>query len=120
MNILVVDDAVFVRKMLGDILRRNGHTVVGEASNGREALEKYKALHPDLVTMDITMNEVNGLEGIKLIRAYDDNAKVIMCSAMGQQAMVIEAIHSGAIDFIVKPFDAERVKTAISKVERQE
>lgn len=116
MRILVVDDAVFMRRMISDILIKNGHTIVGEASNGKEALDKYKELHPDLVTLDITMPEVDGLEGVKLIRGYDNKANIIMCSAMGQQAMVIEAIQSGAIDFIVKPFTADRVLAAISKV----
>ena len=115
MNILVVDDAIFMRKVLGDILIKAGHTVVAEASNGKEALEKYKQFNPDLVTMDITMPEVDGLEGLKLIMEYDKNAVVVMCSAMGQQAMVIESIQSGAKDFIVKPFTAERVKASLSK-----
>lgn len=116
MKILIVDDAVFMRKMLKTILVNAGHTVIGEAGNGREALEQYKNLHPDLVTMDITMPEVDGLKGIKLIKDYDDNANIIMCSAMGQQAMVIEAIKSGAKDFIVKPFQQDRVLDAISKI----
>lgn len=116
MKILIVDDAVFMRKMLKTILVNAGHTVIGEAGNGREALEQYKILSPDLVTMDITMPEVDGLKGIKLIKDYDDNANIIMCSAMGQQAMVIEAIKSGAKDFIVKPFQQDRVLDAISKI----
>lgn len=117
MRILVVDDAMFMRKMLGNILIKAGHTVVGEASNGSEALIKYKELHPDLVTLDITMPKVDGLKGIKLIRDYDSNAKVIMCSAMGQQAMVLEAIQSGAKDFIVKPFNQEVIISALKKLE---
>ena len=118
MNILVVDDAVFMRRLLGDILVKVGHTVVAEASNGKEALEKYKQFHPDLVTMDITMPEVDGLKGLKLIMEYDKNAIVIMCSAMGQQAMVVEAIQNGSKDFIVKPFTIERVKASLSKFSR--
>ena len=118
MNILVVDDAVFMRRLLGDILVKAGHTVVAEASNGKEALEKYKQFHPDLVTMDITMPEVDGLEGLKLIMGYDKTATVIMCSAMGQQSMVIEAIQNGSKDFIVKPFTAERVIASLSKFSR--
>lgn len=115
MRILLVDDATFMRMMLKNILVKAGHEIVGEATNGREALEKYKELKPDLVTMDITMPEVDGLQGIKLIREFDSDARVIMCSAMGQQAMVLEAVQSGARDFIVKPFQPDRVLEAISK-----
>ena len=115
MNILIVDDAMFMRTMLKNILAKQGFNVVGEAGNGREALEKYKELHPDIVTLDITMAEVDGLQAVKDIMDYDRNAKVIMCSAMGQQAMVLEAIKSGARDFIVKPFQPERVLEAINK-----
>lgn len=114
-KILIVDDATFMRMMLKDILTKNGHTIVGEATNGREALEKYQEVNPDLVTMDITMPEVDGLQGLKNIKAVDSNARVVMCSAMGQQMMVIEAIQSGAKDFIVKPFQADRVLEAINK-----
>ena len=115
-NILVVDDAAFMRMMLKDILTKAGYTVCGEATNGAEALDKYKELSPDLVTLDITMPEVDGIQALKNIRAYDSNARVVMCSAMGQQAMVIESIQAGAKDFIVKPFQADRVKEAIKKV----
>lgn len=114
-NILVVDDAQFMRMMLKDILTKAGHTVIGEASNGKEAIERYKQLKPDLVTLDITMPEMDGIQALKGIRAEDPNAKCVMCSAMGQQAMVIEAIQTGAKDFIVKPFQAERVIEAINK-----
>lgn len=114
-KILVVDDATFMRMMLKDILTKNGHTIVGEATNGREALEKYQEVNPDIVTMDITMPEVDGLQGLKNIKAFDSNARVVMCSAMGQQIMVIEAIQAGAKDFIVKPFQADRVLEAINK-----
>ena len=116
MRILVVDDAMFMRKMLEGILTKHGHTIVGEASNGREALNEYKKHNPDLVTMDITMPEVDGIEGVKLIKAFDKDANIIMCSAMGQQAMVIDAIQAGAKDFIVKPFDEGRIISAISKI----
>lgn len=115
-SILIVDDAQFMRMMLKNILSKNGYNVVGEAANGAEALLRYKELKPDLVTMDITMQEVDGIQGLKDIRDYDSSAKVIMCSAMGQQAMVIEAIQNGAIDFVVKPFQADRVISAVKKV----
>lgn len=115
-RVLVVDDAAFMRMMLKDILTKAGHEVVGEAANGVEAVEKYKELKPDVVTMDITMPEMNGIDAIKEIKKVDPNATVIVCSAMGQQAMVIEAIQAGAKDFIVKPFQAARVIEAVQKV----
>lgn len=114
-RILVVDDAAFMRMMIKDILSKNGFEVVGEASDGAEAVEKYKELQPDLVTMDITMPEMDGITSLKKIQEIDPNAKVIMCSAMGQQTMVIDAIQAGAKDFIVKPFQADRVLEAIKK-----
>jgi len=115
-RILIVDDAAFMRMMIKDILTKNGFEVVGEAADGREAVEKYKELSPDLVTMDITMPEMDGVSALKEIKQINANAKVIMCSAMGQQAMVIDAIQAGAKDFIVKPFQADRVIDAIQKV----
>ena len=115
-NILVVDDAAFMRMMIKDILTKNGYNVVGEAENGAKAIEKYAELKPDLVLMDITMPEVDGIAALKKIKSLDPGAMVIMCSAMGQQAMVIEAIQSGAKDFIVKPFQADRVIEAVKKV----
>lgn len=115
-RVLIVDDAAFMRMMLKDILNKNGYDVCGEACNGNEALEKYKELKPDLVTLDITMPEKDGISALKDIMAFDSNAKCVMCSAMGQQAMVIEAIQSGAKDFIVKPFQADRVLESIRKV----
>lgn len=114
-KILIADDAMFMRAMLKDVLSKGGYQIVGEASNGKEAAEKVKTLSPDLVTMDITMPEVDGITGVKLIREFDPNVKIIMCSAMGQQAMVIEAISAGACDFIVKPFDADRVLKSVRK-----
>ncbi|GAB7388228.1 chemotaxis protein CheY [Bacillaceae bacterium] len=114
-QILVVDDAAFMRMMLKEILTKNGYNVVGEASDGAQAVEKYKELKPDLVTMDITMPEMDGITALKEIKKIDPNAKVIMCSAMGQQAMVIDAIQAGAKDFIVKPFQADRVLEAVRK-----
>ncbi|MDA3732599.1 response regulator [Niameybacter massiliensis] len=115
-RVLIVDDAAFMRMMIKDILSKNGYEVVGEAENGVKAIEKYKELTPDLVLMDITMPEMDGIQAVKNIKAIDGNAKVIMCSAMGQQAMVIESIQAGAKDFIVKPFQAERVLEAVRKV----
>ena len=115
-NILICDDAAFMRMMIKDILTKNGYTVAGEAENGAKAVEKYTELKPDLVLMDITMPEMDGIQALKKIRELDPKASVIMCSAMGQQAMVIEAIQSGAKDFIVKPFQADRVLEAVRKV----
>ena len=115
-NILICDDAAFMRMMINDILTKNGYTVVGEAENGAKAVEKYAELKPDLVLMDITMPEMDGIQALKKIKEADPSATVIMCSAMGQQAMVIESIQSGAKDFIVKPFQADRVLEAVRKV----
>lgn len=114
-RILIVDDAAFMRMMIKDILSKNGYEVVGEANDGSQAIEKYKDLKPDLVTMDITMPEMDGITALKEIKKIDANSKVIMCSAMGQQAMVIDAIQAGAKDFIVKPFQSDRVIEAIKK-----
>ncbi|MCF0147948.1 MAG: response regulator [Clostridium sp.] len=115
-RVLIVDDAAFMRMMIKDILQKNGFEVVGEASNGIEAVNLYKKERPDVVTMDITMPDMDGIEAVKEIRAFDSGAKIIMCSAMGQQSMVMDAIKSGAKDFIVKPFQADRVLEAIRKV----
>ena len=115
-NILICDDAAFMRMMIKDILTKNGYNVVGEAENGAKGVEKYAELKPDLVLMDITMPEMDGIAALKAIKASDAGATVIMCSAMGQQAMVIESIQAGARDFIVKPFQAERVIEAVKKV----
>ena len=115
-NILICDDAAFMRMMIKDILTKNGYNVVGEAENGLKGVEKYSELKPDLVLMDITMPEMDGIQALKNIKAADSSAKVIMCSAMGQQAMVIESIQAGAKDFIVKPFQAERVLEPVKKV----
>jgi two-component system, chemotaxis family, chemotaxis protein CheY len=114
-RVLIVDDAAFMRMMLKNILTKSGFEVAGEAANGNEALERYQDLLPDLVTMDITMPEMDGLQALKAIKAIDPKAKIIMASAMGQQSMVIEAIQSGAIDFIVKPFNEERVIEAVKR-----
>lgn len=115
MKILVVDDAAFMRMMIKDILVKNGYDVVGEASNGAEAVVRFRELVPDLVTMDITMPEMDGITALKEIKKTHPQARVIMCSAMGQQAMVLEAIQAGARDFVVKPFQADRVLDAVKK-----
>jgi two-component system chemotaxis response regulator CheY len=115
-RVLVVDDAAFMRMMIKDILSKNGYEIVGEAENGAKAIERYVELKPDLTTMDITMPEKDGISAVKEIKQMDPNAKIIMCSAMGQQAMVIDAIRSGARDFIVKPFQPDRVLEAVRKV----
>ena len=115
-NILVCDDAAFMRMMIKDILTKNGYNVAGEAENGLKAVEKYSELKPDLVLMDITMPEMDGIQALKKIKEVDPTATVIMCSAMGQQAMVIESIQAGAKDFIVKPFQADRVLDAVKKI----
>ncbi|EFQ23290.1 response regulator [Aminomonas paucivorans] len=114
-KVLIVDDAAFMRMMLRDILMKNGFEVVGEADNGKNAVQMYSELKPDIVTMDITMPEMDGIAAVKEIKQMDSAAKVVMVSAMGQQAMVIEAIRSGAADFIVKPFQPDRVLEALSK-----
>jgi len=114
-RILIVDDAAFMRMMIKDIINKNGYEIAGEAENGLMAVQLYGELKPDLVTMDITMPEMDGIEALKQIKAKDPGAKVIMCSAMGQQAMVMEAIQSGARDFVVKPFQQDRVIQALEK-----
>ena len=115
-NILVCDDAAFMRMMIKDILSKNGYNIVGEAENGLVAVDKYLETKPDLVLMDITMPEMDGINALKKIKEHDPSASVIMCSAMGQQAMVIESIQAGAKDFIVKPFQPDRVLEAVKKV----
>jgi two-component system chemotaxis response regulator CheY len=112
---LIVDDTKFMRNMLKSILTKKGIEIVAEASNGKEAVEKYKEFKPDLVTMDIIMPEVDGIQAVKEIMKINSDAKIIMCSAMGQQALVIEAIQSGAKDFVIKPFQAARVWEAIDR-----
>ncbi|TDL35034.1 response regulator [Jeotgalibacillus sp. S-D1] len=114
-KILIVDDAAFMRMMIRDILVKNGFEVAGEAADGIQAIEKFIETNPDLVTMDITMPEMDGITALKEIKKLDAKANVIMCSAMGQQSVVIESIQAGAKDFIVKPFQKERVLDAIQK-----
>ena len=115
-RILLIDDAAFMRMILKDVLTKNGYEICGEASNGKEGIQKYKELKPDLTTLDITMPEMDGITTLKEIKKIDSNAKVIMCSAMGQEAMVVEAIQAGAKDFIVKPFQSDRILEAVKKV----
>lgn len=115
-RVLIVDDALFMRKMLTDIFTKNGYEVVGEASDGQEAYNKYKELLPDVVTMDITMPGTTGIEGTQMIVADYPNARIIMCSAMGQETMVIEAIKAGAKNFIVKPFQPDKVLEAVQQI----
>lgn len=113
-TILVVDDAAFMRMMIRDILAKEGYTI-HEAVNGRDAVEKYGELQPDLVTMDITMPEMDGIEALRAIRAADASAKVLMVSAMGQQKMIVEALEAGALDFLVKPFQPTKVLETVRK-----
>lgn len=117
-RILIADDAAFMRTILKGILQRNGYEIVGEATNGNEAIRMYANLKPDVVTMDMTMPELSGTDALKEIVKQDPNAKVIMCSAMGQQIMVVEAIQAGAKDFIVKPFSEERILEALERLEK--
>jgi two-component system, chemotaxis family, chemotaxis protein CheY len=115
-RILITDDALFMRVTLKNILTQNGYEICGEAQNGSEAVRLYQELRPDLVTMDITMPEMDGIQALKEIRKADPNATVVMCTAMGQKNMVVEAIQSGAKDFIVKPFQPDRVIEAVNKL----
>lgn len=115
-RVLVVDDAAFMRMMIKDILKKGGYEVVGEAEDGMRAIEKFRELNPDLVTMDITMPDMDGITAVREIRSINPKANIIMCSAMGQQAMVIDAIQAGAKDFVVKPFQPDRVLEAVRKV----
>lgn len=115
-RVLIVDDAAFMRASIRLMLERNGFEVVGEAENGIVSIEKYKQLKPDVVTMDITMPDMDGIEALQAIRQYDSNAKVVMVSAMGQEPMVMEAVTSGAKSFIVKPFKEELVVKTLNKV----
>jgi two-component system chemotaxis response regulator CheY len=114
-RVLIVDDAAFMRKMLGDVLAKGGHEVIGEGANGAEAITQYQALRPDIMTLDITMPEKDGLAALREILTLEPSAKVVMCSALGQESKVLEAIKSGAKDFVVKPFQPDRVLDAIGK-----
>jgi two-component system chemotaxis response regulator CheY len=115
-RILVVDDAAFMRRMVSDVLTSGGHEVVGEAADGNEAVERYQELRPDVMTLDITMPEKDGLTALRELMALDPGATVVMCSALGQESKVLEAVKAGAKDFIAKPFEPQRVLTAIEKV----
>mgnify|MGYP001828169461 CR=1 FL=1 len=115
-KVLVVDDAIFMRKMIAEILVENGMDVIGEADNGASAVERYKELKPDLVTMDIIMPEMNGIDAVRQIIAIDSQARIVMCSALGQQALVQEAITAGAKDFLIKPFNPSRVVEVVNKI----
>jgi two-component system, chemotaxis family, chemotaxis protein CheY len=115
-TVLVCDDAIFMRTMISDILSQAGYDVVGEAETGAQAIEKYKQLKPDLVTMDIVMPDLGGIEAVREIMKFDAAARILMCSAMGQQALVVEAIQAGARDFVVKPFQPSRVLEAVQRV----
>ena len=115
-TVLICDDAIFMRTMVGDILQQAGFEIVGEAETGVQAVEKYKQLRPDLVTMDIVMPDMGGIDAVRAIMQAHPDAKILMCSAMGQQALVIEAIQAGARDFVAKPFQPSRVLEAARRV----
>lgn len=115
-TVLITDDTAFMRMTLRNVIEKNGYEVVGEAADGEQAVELYKELRPDMVTMDITMPKMDGITAIKEIMKIDPDAKIIVCSAMGQKPMVIEALSAGAKDFLVKPFDAERVVESLRKI----
>ena len=114
-TVLICDDSRMMRKYLRSILERNGYQVIGEASNGKIAVEKYEELIPDIVTMDITMAEMNGIEAVKKIKETHNDAKIIMCSAMGQRVMIMDAVKNGATDFIIKPFQEAQVLESLKK-----
>ena len=115
-TVLICDDAIFMRTMVSDILQQAGFEVVGEAESGLQAIEKYQALRPDLVTMDIVMPDMGGIDAVREITKLDPQARVLMCSAMGQQALVVEALQAGARDFVVKPFQPSRVLEAVERI----
>ena len=115
-SVLVVDDAAFMRMSIKRMLEANGYTMAGEAGSGIEAVQMYLQVKPDVVLLDITMPEMNGVEALKRLKVLDPNAKVIICTAIGQQAILAEAVENGASDFIVKPFEVDRLLAAIDKV----
>lgn len=115
-KVMIVDDTAFMRMIMRSIIEELGHEVIAEASNGLEAVNMYHSFRPDLITMDITMPEMDGVSAVKKIKTMDASAKIVMCSAMGQREMVLDAIRNGASDFVVKPIQKERVSEAIQKV----
>lgn len=115
-SVLIVDDAAFMRMSIKRMLEANGHTMAGEAANGIEAVQMYLDVKPDVVILDITMPEMNGVEALKRIKVLDPNARIIICTALGQQSMLAQAVECGATDFIVKPFEVDRLMFAIDKV----
>lgn len=115
-KVLIVDDAVFMRRMLADILKQAGYEIAGEAANGKESIEQYKKVKPDIVTMDIIMPEMGGIDAVREIIKFDRNANILIVSAMGQQQLVVEAIQAGAKDFVVKPFESSRVLGAVERL----
>jgi two-component system chemotaxis response regulator CheY len=119
-RVLIADDASFMRQMIRDIIEPEGFEVVGEASDGVEVIEKFKELHPDMVMMDIVMPKCSGIDSVKGIIAMDPTARVVMCSALGQESLVMEAIEAGAKDFIVKPFKPETVVSTLKKALEKE
>jgi two-component system, chemotaxis family, chemotaxis protein CheY len=115
-RVLICDDAIFMRTMIGDILSQAGFEIVGEAETGVQAVQKFRELQPDLVTMDILMPDMGGIDAVREIIREQPEARILMCSAMGQQAFMIEAIQAGARDFVVKPFQPSRVLEAVQRV----
>ncbi len=115
-RVLITDDALFMRVTLKNILTKNGYEIAGEACNGLEAVQMYQSTRPDVVTMDITMPEMDGISAVREIKKFDPNAQIIMCTAMGQKTMVMEAVQAGAKDFIVKPFQPDKVLEAVAKL----
>ena len=115
-SVVITDDAPFMRQMIKNILNNTQYKVIGEANNGKIAVQKYKELKPDLITLDITMPEKNGIKAAKEILSFDKNANIIMCSAMGQQKMVLKAVKAGAKDFVVKPFKPDRVLSSFNSI----
>ena len=115
-TVLICDDAEYIRSVLGEILGRAGFEVVGEAASGTQAVQKYKELKPDFVTMDIVMPDMGGIAAVREIRSFDRDARILMCSAMGQQSLVAEALEAGARDFVVKPFEPSGLLEAVQRI----
>jgi two-component system chemotaxis response regulator CheY len=116
-KILIVDDSITSRKMLRNILEDHGHEIISEAVNGEDGLKKYKLLHPEITTMDITMPVMDGLKSLQLILEYDQTAKVVMVTAAGQKSKILDAIKYGAAEFLAKPFEANQILSVIHKIE---